>query len=65
VLRRDDPNLSSKLGGDAFENLEAGCLEAVVIGDKNAIQHSAAPNPGGSNIPSVFLYRSEAIRGRG
>jgi hypothetical protein len=43
VLRRDHPHLSGELDGDPLENLEARRIDAVVIGNKNAIEHSAAP----------------------
>ena len=46
VLRRDDPHPSSELDGDPLENLEARRIDAVVIGNKNAIEHGVAPECG-------------------
>ena len=46
VLRRYNPHLSSELARDPLENLETWRLDAVVIGNKNAIQHGAAPECG-------------------
>jgi hypothetical protein len=44
--RRDHPHLSGELDGDPLENLEARRIDAVVIGNKNAIEHGAAPECG-------------------
>ena len=59
VLRRDDPNLSGEFARDPLENLEARRLNAVVISNKNTDPAQCC-----SNMKSVILYLSEAIRGR-
>jgi hypothetical protein len=38
-----DPDLAGEFAGDLFQDFETGCLDAIVIGDQNAIQHNAAP----------------------
>src|SRR5262249_41189286 len=56
VFGCDDPDLSGELACDPLENLEARRLNAIVVSNKNAIQHNAAP----ICRPSI-LYPSAAI----
>ena len=44
VLRRDDPNFVGELARDPLEDFESRRVDAVVVGDQNAIQHNPAPS---------------------
>ena len=44
VLRRDDPDFAGELGADPLTNGESRRVDAVVVGDQNAIQHNTSPN---------------------
>ena len=44
VLGRDNPDLVSELGGDLLANRQTRRVDAVVVGDQNAIQHNTAPS---------------------
>src|SRR6516225_360598 len=58
VLGCHDPNFASELVRDLLENRQTRGLDAVVIGNQNAIQHSAAPR-----MRSPNLYPSGAAGG--
>jgi hypothetical protein len=38
VLRRHDPDLASKLGGNFLEDSKSGCIDAIVVGEQDAIE---------------------------
>jgi hypothetical protein len=44
VLGCDDPDLSGNFACDLFEYPEARRLDAVVVGEEDAIQHAAVPS---------------------
>ena len=44
VLRRDDPDLAGEFAGDLLEHRQTRRVDAVVVGDQNAIQHYTAPS---------------------
>src|ERR1700752_3813422 len=58
MLGCHDPNFASELVRDLLEDRQTRGLDAVVIGDQNAIQHSAAPK-----MRSPNLYPSGAAGG--
>ena len=58
VLRRDNPDFVGKLCRYPFENRQTRRLDAVVIGNQNAIQHDVAPK-----MRLVILYPAEPSEG--
>ena len=59
VLGSDDPHLAGELARDLFEHREARRLDAVVIGQQDAIQHaiaaSVATGSRGTAVIRLFL----------
>jgi hypothetical protein len=47
VLWRDDPDFAGEFGADPLTNGESRRVDAVVVGDQNAIQHNTGPNSRG------------------
>src|SRR5215472_11826394 len=57
VLRSDNPDFAGELARDSLQHRQARRLDAVVIGDENAIQHHAAPK---NAIGDPILQRNQA-----